>query len=91
MKKGIKRKIRVIVRPWTPRKIPQQIPAKRVDELIEKIYPKIKKLLYVGWVRRKIDGKRTLLFLAATGNTPSEARQAFKKSELWEEDIWIIN
>lgn len=84
------RKIRVIVRPWTPRKLPKQISIKRVDDVVEKAYPKMKKLLYVGWVRRNVNGKRRLLFLAATGDTPSEARTVFKQSENFGEDVWIV-
>jgi hypothetical protein len=85
-----KKKTRIIVRPWTPRKIPYVVSKQRVNEVISEARPKIKAILYVGWVRRKVDNKRKILFLAATGATASEARTAFKKSEDFGENIWLI-
>lgn len=86
-----KRKIRVIIRPWTPRNIPHQIPVEKVKEVLETAYPKLGKILYVGWAKRKVEGKRKLFYLATTGDTPSEAREKLKKSENYGEDIWNLS
>jgi hypothetical protein len=85
-----KAKLRVIVRPWTPRKIPYAISIEHVNRIMQEAKPKIKAVIYVGWARRKMNEKRMLLYLAATGNTASEARKAFKTSENFGEDIWLI-
>jgi hypothetical protein len=85
-----KKKFRIIVRPWTPRKIPYQIPMTRIKELMQEAYPKLKKVVYVGWVRRVVDGKKQIIYLAATGDSGIEARKVFKTSENFGEDIWLI-
>ncbi len=82
--------MRIIVRPWIPRKLPYQIPMTRVKEVLQVAYPKLKKVVYVGWSRRMSNGKRILIYLAATGDTGLEARKAFKTSEQFGEDIWLI-
>lgn len=86
-----KPKIRIIVRPWTPRKIPEQIPTSRINEVLVGAYPKLKEILYVGWIRRKVKDKKQLFFLAATGTTSTIARKAFKESEDFGSDIWLIS
>lgn len=86
-----KRKVRVIIRPWTPRNIPHQIPVEKVKEVLEAAYPKLGKILYVGWAKRVIEGKRTLFYLAATADTPSQARERLKKSENYGKDIWNLS
>ena len=85
-----KKKFRIIVRPWVPRKLPYQIPMVKVKDVLEEAYPNLKKVVYVGWSRRIINGKRELIYLAATGDTGLEARKAFKTSEQFGEDIWLI-
>lgn len=86
-----KPKIRVIVRPWTPRKIPYSISFQRVNEVIKEARPKLKSHLYVGWSRRNVAGKKVLFYLVATGNTSSEVRKAFKISENFGENIWLVS
>ena len=85
-----KKKFRIIVRPWVPRKVPYQIPMTRVKEILTEAYPNLKKVVYVGWARRIIDGKKQIIYLAATGETGLEARKNFKKSEEFGENIWIV-
>ncbi len=46
--------------------------------------------MYVGWARRVIEGKKQIVYLAATGDSGIEARKAFKTSENFGEDIWMI-
>ena len=86
-----KPKIRVIVRPWTPRKIPYAISFQKVNGIIKEAQPKVKAILYVGWSRRNVEGKKVLQYLVATGSTSSEARKAFKLSEDFGENIWIVS
>lgn len=85
-----KQKIRVLVRPWAPRKIPYAISFQRVNTVIQEAHPHIQAILYVGWSRRVVDGKRVLQYLVATGNTSQEAKKVFKTSERFGEDIWIV-
>lgn len=83
-------KPRIVVKPFVPRKVPYQIPIQKIDEFIKKEHQKIKKVLFVGWARRKIDGKRKLLFLAATGETTTTARKNFKESYNFGDEVWVI-
>ena len=85
-----KTKIRIIVSPLIPRKMPYSITKEQINQLMKEARPKIKSVIYVGWARRKIDGKRRLLYLMATGSTSPEARKTFKTSENFGEDIWLI-
>ncbi len=86
-----KQKIRVIVRPWNPRKIPYSISFQQVNEIIKEAQPKIKNILYVGWARRSVGDKKVLQYLVATGETSSKARKAFKMSIDFGENIWIVS
>lgn len=83
-------KIRVIVRPWVPRKIPYAISIEEVEQVIREAQKNIKAVIYVGWARRVIDGKKIILYVIATGNTASEARNNFKKSNKIGEEVWFI-
>src|SRR5579862_3685016 len=76
-----KKKFRVIIRPWIPRKLPYDVPMTRAKEILKGAYPKLKKVVYVGWARRVHDGKRQIVYLAATGDSGIEARKVFKTSE----------
>jgi hypothetical protein len=83
-----KRNIRVVVRPWTPRRVPYTISVDALEQVLIVAYPKLKEVLYVGWTKRRVAGKLTLMYIAATGDTTQEARQAFKKSEDYNESVW---
>lgn len=85
-----KKKFRVIVRPWTPRNIPYQISTELYNAILKEAYPKLKKVVYVGWARRVYDNKKQIIYLVATGETGIEARKAFKTSENFGEDIWVV-
>jgi hypothetical protein len=74
-----------------PRKVPCAIPVEKVNEAVRHAKPKIKAVLYVGWARRKVNGKKALRYLAATGNTAGEARNNFKHSQEFGENIWLID
>jgi len=56
-----RKKFRVIIRPWVPRKIPYDIPMNQVKEILKVAYPKLKKVVYVGWARRVVEGKSFIL------------------------------
>lgn len=84
------RQVRIIVRPWVPRRIPYSIPAKAVEEKLTLAYPKLKRVLYIGWIRKKVNGKSGLFYLAATADTTKDARRVLKKSESFGEDIWNL-
>lgn len=86
-----KKRVRVVVRQWIPRKLPKQISIARVNELVKEIYPKLKKILYVGWCKRVINGKKVIVYLAATGDSGIIARKVFKTSEDFGQDIWIVS
>lgn len=90
MKQKRNKKPRIIVRPWIPNKLPPEITADLLKETIEKIKPKIKSVLYAGWKRKRVNGKRVTQFVLSTGDTAKEARNNFKKSENFGEDVWII-
>lgn len=86
----MKTKTRIIVRPWTPRIVPYTIPAESVRQTLALAYPKFKKVLYIGWVKRRINGKPRLFYLAATADTTRKAREMFKKSEAFGENVWDL-
>lgn len=87
----LQKKFRVIIRPWEPRKIPYEISQEIIDAFMNSAYQKIGKVLYLGWCKRISEKKKKIIFLGATGNTSQEARKAFKKSEQFGEDVWIIS
>ncbi len=85
-----KKKYRVIVKPVTPRNVPQTIPAEKLIKILDEALPHLQKVIYAGWIRRNVNKKKRLQFLAATGNTSKEARENFKKSEAFGENVWLI-
>ncbi len=85
-----KDKTRIIIRPWTPRTVPSSLPEAPIKQALKEAYPKLKKIVYIGWAKRKVNGKRVLWYLAATGETTKEAREHLKKSELYGENVWIL-
>ncbi len=85
-----KQKIRVIVRPFLPRKTPYNIKTESIQEFMNVEKSKIQDVLYVGWTRRKIDEKRQLVYVVATGKTGKEARLVFKTSEDYGQNVWIL-
>lgn len=84
-------KPRVIVRPWIPRKKIPFISQDIIEQTMKTNFTKLRPVLYVGWCMRKINGKRVLLYLMATGETSKEARTHFKKSEAYGENIWDLS
>ncbi len=84
-------KVRIIVRPWQPRTVPRPLQSKDVESILHTARPKLKKVLYIGWARRRINGVSQLHYLAATGDTTSEARRTFKSSQDFGETIWKLN
>jgi len=84
------KKIRVIIRPFIPRRNTYPILINDLKNFIEKERCKFKKYLYVGWQKRAINGKKQLRYFIATGDTLQEARKNFKKSESFNENIWYI-
>lgn len=88
--RNYKLQVRIIVRPWIPRNLPYSIPSDSVEQILQNVYPSLKKVLYVGWVKRRVDNKMKLFYLAATGDTTRQARENFKKSEAFGENIWEL-
>jgi len=87
----MKKRIRVVVRPWVPRNIPYAIPTDSVRRVLAEAFPKLKKVLYVGWVKRRENGKVTLYYLAATADTTLEARNILKTSKAYGENVWNLS
>ncbi|SRR6266403_1392528 len=85
-----KKKFRIIVRPWVPRKIPYQILTEQFNAILKEAYPKLKKVVYIGWAKRVYEGKKQIIYLVATGDTGIESRKIFKTSENFGEDIWVV-
>lgn len=83
-------KTRIIIRPWTPRIIPYYISVDSVKQSLLVAYPKLKKVLYVGWAKRKVNGKAKFFYLAATGDTTRQAREVLKKSDAFGENVWDL-
>lgn len=88
---GEKRKYRIVIRPWIPRRKVHPIPMSVVEETINNNRDKLQKAIYAGWSRRIVDGKRTIVYLLATGITTREARDNFKKSEEFGENVWQLS
>lgn len=84
------KKLRVIVRPWIPQKVPIEITKNDLQEFIQENVGKFKSVIYMGWIRRKVQGKRVMKFILATADKASEARNKFKKSEEFGEDVWDL-
>jgi len=81
---------RIVVRQVIPRKIKEEVKMEKVKAFIVQERQKFQKYLYVGWVRRKIRGKSTLKYLAATAQTLIEAKKRIKYSEAFGSDIWDL-
>ena len=81
--------VRVIIRQWMPRKA-QPIPIETIRTFIETEYDKLQNVLYVGWVRIQVDGKRSVQLIAATGQSSLEARKNFKTSNAIGTNIWVL-
>lgn len=86
-----KKNIRVVVRPWTPRKIPYRITTAQAEFILDTAYPNLKKVVYVGWTRRDVNGKKQLLYLASTADTLREARRVFKTGTDFGINLWKLN
>lgn len=69
----------------------QPIPLAVVANTIKSNKDKLQQAIYAGWTRRIVDGKRTIVYLLATGGTTREARNNFKKSEAFGENIWRLS
>lgn len=85
-----KKRFRVVIRPWSPRRQPYIVTEADIEACISFAYPKLREVLYIGWAKRTIQGKRATLYLAATGATSAEARKIFKSSDAYGEDVWLI-
>lgn len=83
-------KIKVVIRPWAPRRIPTDFQEELIYQTLDLIYPKLQTYVYAGWIRRTILNQRGLHFLIATGATLVEARKNFKSSERFGEVIWKV-
>jgi len=81
--------VRVIIRQWMPRKA-QPIPIETVRAFIQTEYDKLQNVLYVGWSRKKVNGKLSVQLIAATGKSSLEARKNFKTSNAIGTNIWVL-
>lgn len=85
------KKLRIIVRPWNPVKPPYEVTKDMIRNYLSVHDNKLQNVLYMGWIRRKIDDKKQIIFLCATGKDGREARKRFKYSEAWEQEVWLID
>ncbi len=81
--------VRVIIRHWMPRKT-QPIPIDTVRTFIQTEYNKLQNVLYVGWARIQVNGKRSVQLIAATGKSSLEARKNFKTRNTIGTNVWIL-
>ncbi len=86
-----RKRYRIIVRPWVPRKIPYEITEEVLEKKIEDMSKNLGNVIYLGWKRRSLDGKRSLQYILATGATAREARQNFKNLTSEYETFWVIS
>ena len=91
MKTQSTKRVRVIIRPWTPRKMPYAVTRELISTFIQTHYPDFEAVVYAGWSRKlNINGSRKISFYVATGKTSSEARKRFKESNAYGKEIWEI-
>jgi hypothetical protein len=86
-----KRKLRIIVRQYTPLKPPFLVSMLKVREFIEQSYPKLNAVVYIGWVRRRDLGRKSLRYMATTAEKAGIARKRLKTSVNFGEDIWDLS
>lgn len=85
-----KRRFRIIVRPWVPRKLPYEVNEKILESKITEIFGNLDKTIYVGWKRRIVNNKKQLFYIITTGSSSSEARKNFKELKSENETFWVI-
>ncbi len=84
------KKPRLVVRPLIPKKLPPEITATLLEDVLQTAKPLLKTAIYVGWTKTKVEGKRVTQLIVATGDTTKEAKQRFKKSQKFGEEVWIV-
>jgi len=85
-----RKKLRVIVRPWQPRNLPFPVSQQKLKAFIQTHVHLFDEILYLGWVRRKENGKRVVKFIVATGPNRLIAKKRFKESEKFGTEVWKI-
>jgi len=85
-----RKKLRVIVRPWQPRNLPYPVSQTRLKAFIQTHVTLFDEIVYLGWVRRLVEGKRVVKFLVATGPTRLVAKQRFKEGNITDGQLWEI-
>lgn len=83
-------KLRVIVRPWQPRNLPYLVTKNQLKAFVQTHVQHFDQVLYLGWVRRKEQGKRVVKFIVATGPTRLAAKQRFKDSTRFGSEVWEV-
>jgi hypothetical protein len=86
-----RKKLRVIVRPWQPKNLPYAVTQTHLKTFIQTHVAVFDEILYLGWARRVVDGKRVIKFFVATGPTRLVAKQRFKEGAPAEGELWEIN
>lgn len=82
---------RLIVRQFTPQKMPYQITPEDFSKALTVLFPQLDKVVYAGWVRREnAEGKKAVGFFISTGATSTEARKRFKASHEFGTNIWQL-
>lgn len=84
------KKLRVIVRPWQPKNLPFKLTQSQLKEFIEAHAEEFAAVLYLGWVRRSVNGTTTVRFIVATAENRSDAKQRFKESNRFGEEVWDL-
>lgn len=85
------KKTRVIVRPWQPRNLPFVVTQVQLKEFIQSHVTDFAAVVYLGWVRRRFQGKTETKFIVATGKDRLEAKQRFKESQDFENSVWDLS
>lgn len=85
----------IIIRSLEPRRKPSVITTKKIKDFLKTNLSNFSEVVYLGWCRREYQDrdrkiKKGLRFVAATAASRREARQVFKKSGSWGENIWDL-
>jgi hypothetical protein len=86
-----RKKLRVIARPWQPRNIPYPVSQRQLKAFVQTHVQHFDEILYLGWVRRKEQGKRVIKFIVATGPTRLIAKKRFKESTAFGTEVWEVS
>jgi hypothetical protein len=83
---------RLIIRQFAPKTMPYQVTPDDFSQALKILFPKLDKVVYAGWARRKNNnGEKITGFFISTGTTSLEARKRFKTSVEFGKHIWQLS